>query len=309
MKSYYRLMLGKGSVYAPECVAENFIGVDFGIRQDLTDKLPEEWKDFNQEFIPIYLANRPEKTKIAAGLACGALWTVSKGIHQSDIVLCPDGEGHYYVGEVVGGYMYRPEGVLPHRRPVHWFEQTIDREAMSAPLKGSTGAPGTVNNITDYRDEIESLLAGASAPQLIATDEAVEDPSLFAMEKHLEDFLIQNWAQTEVGQEYDIYEEEGELKGQQYPTDTGPMDILAVSKDEQTLLVVELKRGRASDVVVGQILRYMGYVKEELIEDHQTVKGAIIALEDDQRIRRALAMVPDIDFYCYKVQFELARVL
>jgi RecB family endonuclease NucS len=43
-----------------------------------------------------------------------------------------------------------------------------------------------------------------------------------------------------------------------------PIDILAVSKDGTCLLVVELKRGRASDVVVGQALRYIGYVQDEL---------------------------------------------
>jgi len=33
----------------------------------------------------------------------------------------------------------------------------------------------------------------------------------------------------------------------------------------------------------------------------------IIALEDDQRIRRALAMVPSIGFYRYKVSFKLMK--
>ena len=80
VKSYYRVMLGQKSVYAAECFAGSFIGTDFGIDQDLTKKLPEEWRAFNQEFIPIYLAKHPDKTKIGAGLACGALWTVSKGI-------------------------------------------------------------------------------------------------------------------------------------------------------------------------------------------------------------------------------------
>ena len=42
------------------------------------------------------------------------------------------------------------------------------------------------------------------------------------------------------------------------------------------------------DVVVGQIQRYMGYVVEELAEEGQSVKGIIIALEDDLRIQRAL---------------------
>lgn len=81
---------------------------------------------------------------------------------------------------------------------------------------------------------------------------------MFALEKHLEEFLVQNWHQTELGIKYNIYEEEGELVGQQYPTDTGPIDILAISKDKTELLVVELKKGRASDAVIGQIQRYMG---------------------------------------------------
>jgi restriction system protein len=49
---------------------------------------------------------------------------------------------------------------------------------------------------------------------------------------------------------YDIYSEDGELMGQQFRTDTGRIDILAFSKDRKELLVVELKRGRASDAVV-----------------------------------------------------------
>ena len=98
------------------------------------------------------------------------------------------------------------------------------------------------------------------------------------MEKHLEDFLVANWSSTELGQTHDIYEVDGEIVGQQYPSDTGPIDILAVSKDRKELLVVELKKGRASDSVVGQIQRYMGFVMDELAESEQEVKGVIIAL-------------------------------
>ena len=70
---------------------------------------------------------------------------------------------------------------------------------------------------------------------------------------------------------------------------------------------MELKKGRASDYVVGQIQRYMGYVLEELAEDGQEVCGVIIALEDDIRIRRALAVAKNIDFYRYQVSFKLFK--
>lgn len=306
MKSYYRLMLGKGSERARECIEGNWIGVGFRINQDLSNKFTDDWRAFNREYIPVYLANNPGKSKVAAGLACATIHTVSYGMKIGDIVLSPDGEGHYHVGEVTGNYYYQPDD-LPHRRTVHWFSQTINRSDISDTLRKSCGSAGTVSNITSHGEEIETLIGGISAPRLISTDETVEDASEFAMEKHLEDFLVQNWKQTEFGKDYNIFEEEGEIVGQQYPTDTGPIDILAVSKDKKTLLVLELKKGRASDVVVGQILRYMGYVKDELAEKDQMVKGAIIALEDDQRIRRALSITPNIEFYRYQVSFKLVK--
>lgn len=307
MKNYYRIMLGKQSAYADECFQHGFIGVDFDIRQDLTSSLPEEWREFNREFIPVFLASHPDKSKVAAGLACGALWTVAKGIRDGDTVLSPNGKGGYRVGEVAGGYLYSPGEILFHRRPVHWLLHTIDRGDMSPALKNSAGSIGTVSNITRYADEIERLIQDQAPPSLIATDETVEDPSVFALEGHLEEFLVQNWAQTQLGKKYDIYEEDGERVGQQYPTDTGPVDILAISKDKKELLVVELKRGRASDAVVGQVQRYMGYVLEELSEKGQTVRGVIVAMEDDTRIRRALAVAPNIDFYKYQVSFKLLK--
>jgi restriction system protein len=309
-KRHYRVMLGRQSVHAAECLAGGFIGADYGIEQDLSDHLPDEWRQFNAAFIQVFLASHPDKSRIAAGLACGALWTVAKGIRLGDVVLSPDGTGVYHVGVVEGEYHYAPGQVLPHRRPVTWLPLTIARAAMSEALRNSTGSIGTVSTITDHHQEIEQFLAalpGQAAPAIVATDPVVEDPVAFAMEKHLEDFLVKNWAQTELAQDFRIYEEDGELVGQQYATDAGPIDILAVSKDGQRLLVVELKRGRASDVVVGQILRYMGYVKEQIAEPHQSVEGAIIALDDDQKLRWALAVVPSIGFYRYQVSFKLIK--
>jgi restriction system protein len=306
MKSYYRVMLGMKSMYAEECFAANCIAAGFIHNQDLNGKLPEEWREFNKEFIPIFLAANPDKTKIGAGLACGALWTVCKGMQKGDIVLCPDGTGKYRVGEISDGYFYEPDKALCHRRPVHWLNVTIDRAAMSEPLQRSTGSIGTVSNITQHQIEIDKLIGSITAPKLISTDASVEDASAFALEEHLEDFLVKNWSHTELGTDYEIYEEDGE-KAQQYQTDTGPLDILAISKDKKRLLVVELKKGRASDVVVGQTLRYMGFVQEELAEEGQAVFGLIIAHEDDKKIRRALSMTPSISFYRYQVSFKLVK--
>ena len=73
------------------------------------------------------------------------------------------------------------------------------------------------------------------------------------------------------------------------------------------MLVVELKKGRVSDNVVGQIQRYMGFVKSDLAEENQNVRGVIIGLEDDIKLTRALSVTTNIDFYKYKVNFKLYK--
>ena len=300
MRNFYRLMLGRKSIHAESCFNGGFVGTDFDVHHELSGRLPDNWRDFNKEFIPIYLESNPDKSKITAGLACGAIWTVSKGMDQGDIVLCPDGAGQYRVGEISGVYNYANSEILPHRRSVRWLDLMIDRKAMSEKLQNSCGSIGTISNVSKYSAEIERFLQGV-------TVETIEDSSSFALEKHLEDFLVKNWNSTELGKEYIIYEEDGEPSGQQYATDTGPIDILAISKDKKTLLVIELKKGKASDSVVGQILRYMDYVVEVLAEPDQTVRGIVIALDDDKKLRRALAMLSNVEFYSYKVDFKLVK--
>lgn len=309
MKSYYRLMLGRKSVHSTECFAGNYIGAGFLEGTDLTGKLPDEWRAFNKQFIPIYLAGHPDKSKVTAGLACGALWTIAKGMNRGDVVLCPDGTGNYRAGIITGDYYYEPEGNLSHRRPVEWLNISIPRSSLSEPLQNSIGSIGTVVNITDsYHPELELLLGQPVTPTLtVSGDSEVEDPYAFAMEKHLEAFLVANWNQTPLSQDFSIFEEDGEKVGQQYATDAGPIDILAISKDKKRLLVVELKRGRASDVVVGQVLRYMGYIQEQVAEANQAVEGVVIALEDDPKLKWALIPVPSITFYRYQVSFKLVK--
>lgn len=307
MKKYNRIMLGKAGLYADQCKKEGFIGAFFGIEEDLSTNLYDDWRAFNKQYIPIFLAKYPNKKKVAAGLACGNLWTICKGLEIGDIVLCPNGRGEYYVGKIASNYFYKPGGGLPHRRKVEWLDVTIQRSEMSENLRHSTGSIGTCCEITSYAEEIEKFINASAPATVVATSREIEDPSEFALEKHLEDFMVKNWKQLEIGKKFDIFEEDGELVGQQYPSDTGPIDILAISKNKKTILVIELKRGRASDIVIGQIQRYMGYVQDELLEPGQEVKGIIIGLDADNRLKRALSVCHNIEFYRYQIDFKLIK--
>lgn len=301
-------MLGPGSRCADICREHNFLGADYSVHEDLSGSLPENWREFNAQWLPRLLPLH--KNKIAAGLAAGNLWTVSKGLAIGDIILSPTGlSNELMAGEVISDYHYVHEGPLQHRRGMKWLPGVIRRDELSSDLRSSLGSGGTVVRLERHADEILRAIGDFHPPQtLLSTDATVEDVTQFAMEKYLEEFLIDNWASTEIGKDFDIYSENGEQVGRQFPTDTGPMDILAISKDKKKILVVELKKGRASDSVVGQVQRYMGYILDVLAEPGQSVHGAIIAVEDDLRIRRALQVTQNIDFYRYIINFKLDKV-
>jgi restriction system protein len=297
-------MPGKASMHADECFEGGFIGVDFDLKLDLTGKLPENWREFNRAFIPVWLESHPGKSKISAGLACGMTWTVAKGLSIGDIVISPSGDGRYRFGEITGDYEYKPDQILFHRRSVRWLDTYVNPSDISKPLLNAMRSIGTTSDVTQYEEELKSLLKGDQTPRLNQEDPSIEEPSVFVLEKYLEDFLVSNWANTELGKKYDIFSDENGT-GQQYQTDAGRIDILAVSKDGKELLIVELKKGRASDVVAGQIARYMGYVMSELALPDQKVRGLIVAREDDLKLRYSLKAIPNVDFYRYEVSFKL----
>ena len=234
---------------------------------------------------------------------CGVIWTLAKGLPRDAIVLCPDKEGNFIACKIISDYYYS-EKEPHHRRKVEWLSPPILKAEISQTLKNSLQAQNTLIDISKHSDEIESFLF-ENSNNVTTSDPTIIEPSEFVLEKHLEDFLVKNWSKTKLGKAYDIYVEDGDIVGQQYQCDTGPIDILAISKDKKTILVVELKKGRVSDNVVGQIQRYMGYVKDELIEKGQSVKGVIIGFDDDIKLQRALSVTNDIEFYKYKVDFKL----
>ena len=126
---------------------------------------------------------------------------------------------------------------------------------------------------------------------------------LFYMEQQLEDFIIENWGETEFGQKYNLIYEDGELKSQQYITDIGRIDILAKDKNDNSYVVIELKRNQTSDDTVGQITRYMGWIEEKLKDSN--VKGIIVAGKYDERLYYAQRMLKNIEVFLYEVNFKL----
>lgn len=212
MKKYNRVMLGRGGMYAKECRDNGYIGAHFDIDSDLSDSLYENWRDFNKKFIPLWMNNVPGKSTTSAGLACGFLWTIVKGLKVGDIVLCPSGEGYYYVGVVDGDYYYVPNAVLPHRRKVVWLDKVIERKSMSKELRNSSGSIGTCCDVTKYATEIESLLGGTVYVSPVSHLNEPEAPTKHFDERSLHK-LFCNYLRTRGIYAKTIYHEKSSTKG------------------------------------------------------------------------------------------------
>ena len=166
----------------------------------------------------------------------------------------------------------------------------------------------TPGRFTRYRREVHGEFEHGMQIGVADGAEAGEDDGVggaaFALEEHLEEFMDANWASIDFGRPLRIWTDSDGEPGRQYATDVGVIDFLCEDNAANELVVVELKRGKSSDRVVGQILRYMGWVREQLAGDRD-VSGIIITHEYDHRVRYAVAELPRVEAWTYHVSFML----
>lgn len=130
----------------------------------------------------------------------------------------------------------------------------------------------------------------------------------FKLEQHLEDFLIENWDSTILGEKYQLIYDEGHLLSKQYPAHgIGTIDILAKHKDIDQFIVIELKKGQSEDRTVAQIQRYMTWVDKNRAAEVRC-HGIIIAHRASDKLTYALEPVKErIDLLLYKINFDLTK--
>lgn len=127
----------------------------------------------------------------------------------------------------------------------------------------------------------------------------------FPLEAYLENTIVKNWNNIDFGEPLTLYKDEDDTIGQQYTIDVGIIDILALDKDKN-FVVIELKRGRSDQKVIGQILSYMGWVRENLATNGQGVRGIVISADGNQALLSAQREVSDkvkVIYYRVKIDF------
>ncbi len=131
----------------------------------------------------------------------------------------------------------------------------------------------------------------------------IAEPSI-GLERDLEEHLSRHVEQLEKGLRVETFEGR---QGRQFNTTVGRIDLLGLD-GKDNLVVIELKADVATDRTVGQILRYMGWVKERLAEARQ-VRGIIVADDFDDGARFAVkAMNIPVDLIRFSVEFKFQKL-
>jgi hypothetical protein len=139
---------------------------------------------------------------------------------------------------------------------------------------------------------------------------------------------LETWLEDAIVDNFDlVFDGKYEFLARQYDTkDVGIMDILGFNKQSGVFIVVELKKEKETDVVVGQLSRYMGWVKNhigQLVNEfekardgqrHKDVAGIIICGDTDTKLVYAVDAHSNITLYCYYCDpvsnlFWLGRVM
>jgi hypothetical protein len=164
----------------------------------------------------------------------------------------------------------------------------------SGKIQIATGGGGTLSVSEDDDDD-----AGA------AIDAALAGSSQFALEKDLQRYLAYNLHLIEPG--LTLFQDE-EISGLEYPAGGGRrIDILAVDQSGG-FVVLELKVEKGYDRVVGQLLRYVNWVRKELATPGQRVRGVIVCRSMSEDLILACAGLGNVELYEYRLQVTVSKV-
>lgn len=162
-----------------------------------------------------------------------------------------------------------------------------------------------------YKTDVDAGPADAPAAIAIDSDDAEDEDESegviagsreFAFERDLKNYLARNLGAIERGLR--LYDEEG-VPGIEYPVGGRFIDILGIAEDG-AFVVIELKVSRGYDRTLGQLMRYMGWIRKNLAKG-KPVRGIIVASGITEDLKLA-AWAPDVKLVEYEIEFRLKAV-
>ncbi len=134
---------------------------------------------------------------------------------------------------------------------------------------------------------------------------AAAGTSEFLLEKDLQNFLARHLDRIEPGLR--LFEDTDGLRGIEYDAGGRRIDILALDRNN-AFVVLELKVSKGYDRVVGQLLRYVNWVRQNLAEPGQRVRGMIVCRSMSEDLKLACSSIPDIDLFEYQLSVTVTKI-
>jgi hypothetical protein len=159
-------------------------------------------------------------------------------------------------------------------------------------------------NLQSYKDAViryKTFLKDNSFDEGVPTvQNAVEKASLYADDKQ-QRLSLERDMQAALRNNISCLNESLNIidDGAERAVESGLIDILC--EDDYSIVVVELKAGKADSRAIAQILGYMG---DLMIEEDKPVRGILIAHEFDQRAKSAAKAVPNLSLKRYSIEFK-----
>jgi endonuclease len=136
------------------------------------------------------------------------------------------------------------------------------------------------------------------------SDALPETSTEFAYEHDLRDYLARNLHIIEPSLR--LYTDDG-ITGVEFPVGGRYVDILAVDS-AGNYVVIELKVSKGYDRVVGQLLRYVSWIKKNHAEPGQRVRGIIIAKQISDDLRLACSEIASVSLYEYALSVSVRQI-
>jgi RecB family endonuclease NucS len=84
----------------------------------------------------------------------------------------------------------------------------------------------------------------------------------------------------------------------------GRIDLLTEDIETNDLIVIELKRDQSDDEVIGQTSRYMTWVRENLAQGDQKVRGIVCAYHTSRGLQLSARNISGLEVFEYGLTFQ-----
>lgn len=211
-------------------------------------------------------------------------------------------QDHFLI-EIMNSYFVEYRGMELYLRNNYLLLQVKD-ELFSDPIfVENVENEGYLNNDFFYSFLYFCFPKDTTIPEVIETEEEVIEKYWEVFEDYYQRIIHKNFNMLFSGLRYADEEMQNGKNGKYDTGEVGEMDFLCLDNDNN-YVVLELKK-RGTDQTVGQILRYMGWVLENLAEKNQKVSGLIVLEDKDVKLEYALKIVPSVKLKKIEINLKI----